>query len=71
MQDAAEIVDAVKAHVFDGVPLSKAITAYEDHMRPRSVQAVDLSLETAEASSNWEKIKESPTFKFGHAKVKT
>jgi len=71
MQDAAEIVAAVESHVYNGLPLGEAITAYEDEMRPRAIQAVDLSLETAEKSSNWESIKDSPTFRFGHSRDTT
>ena len=69
MQDAAEIVNEVKSHVYDGKPLSEAIAAYEDEMRPRGVEAVESSLRTAELSSSFENIRESDTFKFGHNKT--
>ena len=68
MQDAAEIVDAVKAAVSGTSFLSDAITAYEDRMRPRGARDVALSLETASKLLVSE-LRESPMFKVGLQKM--
>jgi hypothetical protein len=70
MQDAAEIVDAVKmAHSRESM-LKEAVSAYEDRMRPRGAQDVALSLETA-IKTLASDLKESPMFKFGLHKMET
>lgn len=68
MQDAAEIVDAVKL-AFSGVStLKEAISAYEESMRPRGARDVALSLETAKKLLVSD-LKDSPMFKVGLQKM--
>ncbi len=68
MQDAAEILDAVKSVVSGDALLKEAVMAYEDSMRPRGAKDVELSLETATKLlvSN---LKESPMFTVGLQKM--
>jgi 2-polyprenyl-6-methoxyphenol hydroxylase-like FAD-dependent oxidoreductase len=68
--DSAEIVNAVKAALFDGKNLKEEIDKYEAEMRPRATKEVELALQTAEMSADWEKFTESPLFKLGHNKDK-
>ncbi|EXJ76522.1 uncharacterized protein A1O5_01030 [Cladophialophora psammophila CBS 110553] len=68
MQDAAEIVDAVKLAVSGTSPLADAVTAYEDGMRPRGARDVALSLETA-SKLYVSELRESPMFKVGLQKM--
>ena len=64
MQDAAEIVDAIKSAVSGQSSLKDAVTAFEDRMRPRGARDVELSLQTASKLFVSE-LKESPMFKMG------
>ena len=68
MQDAAELVNAVKLVVSGSLTLEEAITAYEDSMRPRGVRDVELSLETAKKTLMRD-LKDSPMFNIGLGKA--
>ncbi|KEF61158.1 uncharacterized protein A1O9_02723 [Exophiala aquamarina CBS 119918] len=68
MQDAAEVVDAVKSAVSGAATLKDAISTYEDGMRPRGAKDVALSLETAKKLLVSD-LKESPMFKVGLQKM--
>ncbi|KAK5047212.1 hypothetical protein LTR84_006734 [Exophiala bonariae] len=68
MQDAAEVVDAVKSAVSGVCTLKDAISTYEDGMRPRGARDVALSLETAQRLLVSD-LKESPMFKVGLQKM--
>jgi 2-polyprenyl-6-methoxyphenol hydroxylase-like FAD-dependent oxidoreductase len=68
MQDAAEIVDAVKAAVVGSSSLAEAVTGYEERMRPRGARDVALSFETA-SKLYVSELQESPMFKLGLHKV--
>ena len=70
MQDAAEIVDAVKMATSGPSTLKEAVTAYEDRMRPRGANDVALSLETAVKTLACD-LKESPMFKIGLQKLES
>ncbi len=70
MQDAAEIVDAVKMALSGKSTLKQTVTAYEDRMRPRGANDVALSLETA-IKTLASDLKESPMFKFGLKKMES
>lgn len=68
MQDAAEVVGALKSVVSGASALKDAISIYEEGMRPRGARDVALSLETAKRLlvSN---LKDSPMFKVGLQKM--
>jgi len=68
MQDAAEIVDAVKSTISGHSSLQDAVTGYEDRMRPRGKRDVELSLQTASKLLVSE-LKDSPMFKMGLRKL--
>lgn len=68
MQDAAEVVSAVKVAISGVSTLKDAISAYEDAMRPRGARDVALSLETAKKLLISD-LKESPMFKVGLQKM--
>ena len=68
MQDAGDLVDAVKTVVLGKVLLKDAVSGNDDAMRPRGARDVELSLETATKLlvSN---LRESPMFKVGLQKM--
>lgn len=68
MQDAAEVVSAVKLAISGVSTLKDATSAYEDSMRPRGARDVALSLETAKKLLVSD-LKESPMFKVGLQKM--
>ena len=68
MQDAAEVVDALKSVVAGTRSLKEAIHDYEEGMRLRGARDVALSLETASKLLVSE-LKESPMFKVGLKKT--
>lgn len=70
MQDAAEIVDAVKLAVSRKTTLKEAITGFEESMRPRGARDVALSLESA-TKTRISDLMESPMFKIGLQKMDT
>lgn len=70
MQDAAEIVDAVKLAIAGKSTLKSAITAYEENMRPRGARDVAMSLESA-VKTRISDLMESPMFKVGLQKMET
>lgn len=68
MQDAAEIVAAVKSAVTGQSSLEEAVASYEDGMRPRGARDVELSLQTASKLLLAE-LKDSPMFSIGLQKL--
>lgn len=68
MQDAAEVVRALKSVVSGQKTQEEAITAYETNMRSRGAGDVALSLETAKKLKVSELL-DSPMFKLGLKKI--
>ncbi|KAK6221020.1 hypothetical protein LQW54_001592 [Pestalotiopsis sp. IQ-011] len=70
LADADHIVSALKMAVLDETcSLQKAVSAYEDDMRPRGGKEVELSLEQALRSKNVRSMAEdAPIFRVGHAR---
>ena len=70
MQDAADIVDAVKLAISGKATLKEAITRFEESMRPRGARDVALSLESAK-KTRISDLMESPMFQIGLQKMET
>lgn len=68
MQDAADLVIAIKSAVAGNSSLKEGVTAYEDKMRPRGARDVALSLETA-TKLRISNLRESPMFVLGLQKM--
>ncbi|KAF7511915.1 hypothetical protein GJ744_003148 [Endocarpon pusillum] len=65
LQDAALLVQAMESVHNGKKSLAEAIGEYETEMRPRACQEVQLTLEQAHASHDWELLMQSPIFKLG------
>ncbi|KAI4598369.1 hypothetical protein KJ359_002778 [Pestalotiopsis sp. 9143b] len=70
LADADYIVSALKTAVLDKTcSLQKAVSAYEDELRPRGGKEVELSLEQALRSKDVRSMaKDAPIFRVGHAR---
>lgn len=65
LQDAAALVEAMRSVHNGEKSLQEAITTYEEEMRPRAGQEVQITLKQAHAAHNWESLMQSPMFKLG------
>lgn len=45
--------------------LQEAIDAYEEEMRPRAGQEVQITLKAAHCAHDWDLLRQSPIFKLG------
>ncbi|KAL9113745.1 MAG: hypothetical protein Q9227_002190 [Pyrenula ochraceoflavens] len=65
LKDASHLVDSIKSVQAGYQPLDQAITAYEEEMRTRGGEEVQITLNQAMLAHDWERFKESPIFKMG------
>ncbi|KAL8747115.1 MAG: hypothetical protein Q9190_000978 [Brigantiaea leucoxantha] len=71
VKDASDIVDAIKAAVYEEKTLQEAVSEYEAEMKPRGAKEVALSLEQALKARDMNTLKDSPLFKLGWQRDKT